>query len=69
MTDNITQPGLDLRSRLLTRIAEQPGEVCTPSDFADLAGARTSKQITMEFAVGQRSQIDWKLIRTTLPRA
>lgn len=37
--------------------------------FADLAGARTSKQITMEFAVGQRSQIDWKLIRTTLPRA
>jgi uncharacterized heparinase superfamily protein len=37
--------------------------------FADLAGARTSKQITLEFVVGERSQIDWKLIRTNLPRA
>jgi len=37
--------------------------------FADLAGARTNKQITLEFRVGEQSQIDWKLIRTTLPRA
>jgi len=37
--------------------------------FADLAGARTSKQITLEFAVAEQSQIDWKLIRTNLPRA
>ena len=36
--------------------------------FADLAGARTSKQITLEFVVGQQSQVDWKLIRTNLPR-
>jgi uncharacterized heparinase superfamily protein len=37
--------------------------------FADLAGARTSKQITLEFDVGTQSQVDWKLIRTNLPRA
>jgi uncharacterized heparinase superfamily protein len=37
--------------------------------FADLAGPRTSKQITLEFTVGECSQIDWKLIRTNLPRA
>jgi uncharacterized heparinase superfamily protein len=36
--------------------------------FADLAGARTSKQITLEFVVGEQSKIDWKLIRTNLPR-
>ena len=37
--------------------------------FADLAGARASKQITLEFIVGEQPQIDWKLIRTNLPRA
>ena len=37
--------------------------------FADLAGARTSKQIALEFTAGEAPQIDWKLIRTTLPRA
>ncbi|MEM5470810.1 heparinase II/III family protein [Hoeflea sp. AS60] len=37
--------------------------------FADLAGARTSKQITLEFKVGEQPQVDWKLIRTNLPRA
>ncbi|MDZ7601483.1 MAG: heparinase II/III family protein [Hoeflea sp.] len=37
--------------------------------FADLAGARTSKQIVLEFTVGETPRIDWKLIRTTLPRA
>jgi len=37
--------------------------------FADLAGARTSKQITLEFIVGEQPQIDWKLVRTNLPRA
>ena len=37
--------------------------------FADLAGARTSKQIVLEFVAGETPQIDWKLIRTTLPRA
>jgi uncharacterized heparinase superfamily protein len=37
--------------------------------FADLAGARASKQITLTIKVGETSQIDWKLIRTALPRA
>jgi uncharacterized heparinase superfamily protein len=37
--------------------------------FADLAGARASKQITLTFKVGEISQIDWKLIRTALPRS
>jgi len=37
--------------------------------FADLAGARASKQITLEFVVGEQSHVDWKLIRTNLPRA
>ena len=37
--------------------------------FADLAGARASKQITLSFTVGEQPQIDWKLVRTTLPRS
>lgn len=37
--------------------------------FADLAGPRASKQITLTFVVGEVPQIDWKLIRTSLPRA
>ncbi|OCW57445.1 heparinase II/III family protein [Hoeflea olei] len=37
--------------------------------FADLAGARASKQIVLDFTVGERSQIDWKLVRATLARA
>lgn len=37
--------------------------------FADLAGARASKQIVLEFTVGENPQIDWKLVRTELPRA
>tara|TARA_R110002020_G_scaffold47752_6_gene136114 strand:- start:8233 stop:9888 length:1656 start_codon:yes stop_codon:yes gene_type:complete len=37
--------------------------------FADLAGARTSRQIVLEFTVGETPRVDWKLIRTTLPRA
>jgi len=37
--------------------------------FADLAGARTSKQITLTFTVGEHPQTDWQLIRTALPRS
>ena len=37
--------------------------------FADLAGARTSKQITLTFKVGEHPEIDWKLVRTALPRS
>ncbi|MCY0092796.1 heparinase II/III family protein [Hoeflea ulvae] len=37
--------------------------------FADLAGARTSKQITLTCVVGECAQVDWQLIRTTLPRS
>ena len=37
--------------------------------FADLAGARTSKQITLTVTVGEQPQIEWQLIRTTLPRS
>lgn len=37
--------------------------------FADLAGARASKQITLTIKVGETSQIDWKLVRIALPRA
>lgn len=37
--------------------------------FADLAGARASKQIILTIKVGEASQIDWKLVRTALPRA
>lgn len=37
--------------------------------FADLAGPRASKQITLSFVVGEQSEIDWKLVRTSLPRA
>lgn len=59
MTDNITQPGLDLRSRLLTRIAEQPGEVCTPSDFADLAGRdAVDKSLQRLASAGELRRID-----------
>ncbi|WP_412050486.1 heparinase II/III family protein [Hoeflea sp. Naph1] len=36
--------------------------------FADLAGARTSKQISISFVVGKTPHIDWKLVRTALPR-
>jgi uncharacterized heparinase superfamily protein len=37
--------------------------------FADLAGARASKQITLTFRVGETPEIAWKLVRTVLPRA
>lgn len=37
--------------------------------FADLAGPRASKQITLSFIAGEQSQIDWKLVRTALPRS
>ena len=36
--------------------------------FADLAGPRTSRQITLEFVAGEKSRVDWKLVRTNLPR-
>lgn len=34
--------------------------------FADLAGARASKQITLTVVAGQTPQIDWKLIRVAV---
>lgn len=37
--------------------------------FADLAGARASKQITVSFSAGETPQIDWKLVRTALSRS
>lgn len=37
--------------------------------FADLAGARASKLISLSFVAGEQSQIDWKLLRIALPRA
>jgi hypothetical protein len=58
MTD-AHQPGSDLRSRLLARIAEQPGEVWTPSDFADLAGrGAVDKSLQRLAAAGELRRID-----------
>jgi len=58
MTD-AHQPGSDLRSRLLARIAEQPSEVWTPSDFADLAGrGAVDKSLQRLAAAGELRRID-----------
>lgn len=49
----------DLRSRLLARIAEQPGEVWTPSDFADLASRVAVDKSLQRLAVaGELRRID-----------
>lgn len=59
MPDNATQPTPDLRSRLLTRIAEQPGEVWTPSDFADLASRDAiDKSLQRLASAGELRRID-----------
>jgi hypothetical protein len=59
MTNSAHQPGSDLRSRLLGRIAEQQGEVWTPSDFADL-GSRDAvdKSLQRLAAAGELRRID-----------
>lgn len=52
-------PSPDLRSRLLTRLAEQPGEVWTPSDFADLASRdAVDKTLQRLAAAGELRRID-----------
>ncbi|MEH3117055.1 MAG: DUF6088 family protein [Methylorubrum populi] len=49
----------DLRSRLLARIAEQPGDVWTPSDFADLASRDAiDKALQRLTAAGELRRID-----------
>lgn len=53
------QTGPDLRSRLLARIADQPGEVWTPSDFADLASRdAVDKTLQRLVAAGELRRID-----------
>jgi hypothetical protein len=53
------QPTPDLRSRLLARIAEQPGEVWTPSDFADLASrGAVDKSLQRLAATAELRRID-----------
>lgn len=37
--------------------------------FADLAGPRTSKLISLSFVAGENPQVDWKLVRIALPRS
>jgi len=54
-----TQAGSDLRSRLLARIAEQPGEVWTPSDFAHLASRdAVDKSLQRLASAGELRRID-----------
>ena len=53
------QPTPDLRTRLLARIAEQAGEVLTPSDFADLASRdAVDKSLQRLAATGELRRID-----------
>ena len=52
-------PNLDLRSRLLARISEQPNEVWTPSDFAGLASRDAiDKSLQRLAATGELRRID-----------
>lgn len=49
----LTQVATDLRSRILARLAEQPGEVWTPNDFADLGGRDAIDKVLQRLAVAQ----------------
>ena len=53
----------DLRSRLLDRIASNPGEVWSPGDFADLAGrAVIDKTLQRLTTAGDLRRIDRGLL-------
>ena len=50
---------MDLRSKLLARVASQPDEVWTPADFADLGGrAAIDKTLQRLAAAGELRRID-----------
>lgn len=59
ISDMLDQPNTDLRPRLLARIDSTPGEVWTPSDFADL-GSRAAVDKTLQrlVAAGDLRRID-----------
>ncbi len=48
-----TQTGTDMRSRLFARLAEQPDEVWTPSDFADLGSRDAVDKVLQRLAAAQ----------------
>ena len=59
MSSPAVQPSSDLRTRLLARIAGQPDEVWTPSDFADLASRHAvDKSLQRLAATGELRRID-----------
>ncbi len=49
----LTHVATDLRSRILARLAEQPGEVWTPNDFADLGGRDAIDKVLQRLAAAQ----------------
>ena len=63
-----THTATDLRSRLLARLAEQPNEVWTPSDFADLGGRDAIDKVLQRLAAGQElRRIDRGLYDVPVP--
>ena len=65
---NLIHAATDLRSRIRARFAEQPGEVWTPNDFADLGGRDAVDKVLQRLAAAQElHRIDRGLYNVPAP--